>query len=138
MLPRYATRDSIVSRLARFELDRGAPGTLPSAVEGTLQLCVREKKKRREGVELALRVLYEAYARERGRASPSRQGGAEEREQEQEGAYDAALLTLLRALRDGLESSEKALFTEVVLGACLLYTSPSPRDRSLSRMPSSA
>ena len=24
------------------------------------------------------------------------------------------------------------------LGACLLYTSPSPRDRSLSRMPSSA
>ena len=25
-----------------------------------------------------------------------------------------------------------------VFGACLLYTSPSPRDRSLSRMPSSA
>ena len=25
-----------------------------------------------------------------------------------------------------------------VLVACLLYTSPSPRDRSLSRMPSSA
>ena len=25
-----------------------------------------------------------------------------------------------------------------VLGACLLYTSPSPRDRSVSRMPSSA
>ena len=24
------------------------------------------------------------------------------------------------------------------VGACLLYTSPSPRDRSLSRMPSSA
>ena len=26
----------------------------------------------------------------------------------------------------------------VVLGACLLYTSPSPRDATLSRMPSSA
>ena len=25
-----------------------------------------------------------------------------------------------------------------ILGICLLYTSPSPRDRSLSRMPSSA
>ena len=25
-----------------------------------------------------------------------------------------------------------------ILGGCLLYTSPSPRDRSLSRMPSSA
>ena len=34
------------------------------------------------------------------------------------------------------------LFTEAALGAvikiCLLYTSPSPRDRSISRMPSSA
>ena len=26
----------------------------------------------------------------------------------------------------------------VILGACLLYTSPSPRDRTRSRMPSSA
>ena len=25
-----------------------------------------------------------------------------------------------------------------IIGSCLLYTSPSPRDRSLSRMPSSA
>ena len=28
--------------------------------------------------------------------------------------------------------------TAIDLGTCLLYTSPSPRDRSLSRMPSSA
>ena len=28
--------------------------------------------------------------------------------------------------------------TDVQLGACLLYTSPSPRDRTRSRMPSSA
>ena len=27
---------------------------------------------------------------------------------------------------------------EVVIGPCLLYTSPSPRDRTRSRMPSSA
>ena len=27
---------------------------------------------------------------------------------------------------------------EVEIGACLLYTSPSPRDRTRSRMPSSA
>ena len=26
----------------------------------------------------------------------------------------------------------------IIFGACLLYTSPSPRDRSVSRMPSSA
>ena len=33
----------------------------------------------------------------------------------------------------------KALESQaVVLGACLLYTSPSPRDNTLSRMPSSA
>ena len=28
--------------------------------------------------------------------------------------------------------------SDVQAGTCLLYTSPSPRDRSLSRMPSSA
>ena len=38
----------------------------------------------------------------------------------------------------------KSIFTEILQGGadkandCLLYTSPSPRDRSLSRMPSSA
>ena len=32
----------------------------------------------------------------------------------------------------------EVLRTNMVLNCCLLYTSPSPRDRSLSRMPSSA
>ena len=37
------------------------------------------------------------------------------------------------------ESLAQALFApEAWYRACLLYTSPSPRDRSLSRMPSSA
>ena len=35
-------------------------------------------------------------------------------------------------------SSESYLRTEVILDVCLLYTSPSPRDATLSRMPSSA
>ena len=30
------------------------------------------------------------------------------------------------------------LFPKALIEGCLLYTSPSPRDRSLSRMPSSA
>ena len=36
-----------------------------------------------------------------------------------------------------IESSKDGLDTSLV-NTCLLYTSPSPRDRSLSRMPSSA
>ena len=32
----------------------------------------------------------------------------------------------------------KAGKIDILIGTCLLYTSPSPRDRSLSRMPSSA
>ena len=32
----------------------------------------------------------------------------------------------------------KAMGAEVIIGVCLLYTSPSPRDRQKSRMPSSA
>ena len=37
-----------------------------------------------------------------------------------------------------LEQNEKVLSTEVKDWICLLYTSPSPRDRQKSRMPSSA
>ena len=42
-----------------------------------------------------------------------------------------------------LKSGDKILFgkwsgTEVKIDGCLLYTSPSPRDATLSRMPSSA
>ena len=40
-------------------------------------------------------------------------------------------LATFKAVADGTVLS-------IVLGTCLLYTSPSPRDRSLSRMPSSA
>ena len=36
-------------------------------------------------------------------------------------------------LNDGLRS-----LLEALVGPCLLYTSPSPRDRTRSRMPSSA
>ena len=52
---------------------------------------------------------------------------------------------LIRALR--LEAEQRGLELEVLAlggprmeaaGACLLYTSPSPRDRQKSRMPSSA
>ena len=32
----------------------------------------------------------------------------------------------------------KALIASLIISACLLYTSPSPRDRTRSRMPSSA
>ena len=41
----------------------------------------------------------------------------------------------------GLEVAEKiskSLAKQAMVISCLLYTSPSPRDRSLSRMPSSA
>ena len=34
--------------------------------------------------------------------------------------------------------NEKDLLTEIEFSICLLYTSPSPRDATLSRMPSSA
>ena len=45
---------------------------------------------------------------------------------------------------DGTELTYGAFFDQVqrvagaLIGACLLYTSPSPRDRQKSRMPSSA
>ena len=44
--------------------------------------------------------------------------------------------TEAKALRINLNSFIYGTFAEI--GACLLYTSPSPRDRTRSRMPSSA
>ena len=46
----------------------------------------------------------------------------------------------LAAARDKLIAKEitSVELTEACLIACLLYTSPSPRDTDLSRMPSSA
>ena len=35
-------------------------------------------------------------------------------------------------------NSSETTYKEVCTGTCLLYTSPSPRDRQKSRMPSSA
>ena len=48
-------------------------------------------------------------------------------------------VTLAKTIRATGDLAEMAaLDTLLVVTPCLLYTSPSPRDRSLSRMPSSA
>ena len=39
---------------------------------------------------------------------------------------------------DVVEKTSKKCFVPLTVGGCLLYTSPSPRDATLSRMPSSA
>ena len=48
----------------------------------------------------------------------------------------AALEAREAEIADGLASAEKG--RHELANACLLYTSPSPRDATLSRMPSSA
>ena len=48
-----------------------------------------------------------------------------------EGRLSGATTDALKALNDSLEIDKR-------LYSCLLYTSPSPRDGLLSRMPSSA
>ena len=51
----------------------------------------------------------------------------------------ASLEDLVESLESGDLSLEDSLKSfEQGIKVCLLYTSPSPRDRSLSRMPSSA
>ena len=50
------------------------------------------------------------------------------------GANGAGKSTFLKILSGEVEPNTG----EVIISPCLLYTSPSPRDRCLSRMPSSA
>ena len=49
---------------------------------------------------------------------------------------DVELVAMADAFLDKVEKSLKSIVNE--LEGCLLYTSPSPRDRQKSRMPSSA
>ena len=64
-------------------------------------------------------------------------------------SFDAAAYTVapiaailapltLGLIADRLMNTERILAILFLIGACLLYTSPSPRDLSTSRMPSSA
>ena len=68
---------------------------------------------------------------------------------DKEGADDAAVNAMRFVLRsvnmdgvviigEGEKDEAPMLYNGEKVGNCLLYTSPSPRDRSLSRMPSSA
>ena len=54
-----------------------------------------------------------------------------------QGEWGTGKTSLMNLIRENLESDEKSLATAWV-NTCLLYTSPSPRDRQKSRMPSSA
>ena len=63
------------------------------------------------------------------------------------GLYDRAMLHYARSLELATEAGDAYLQALVLVyagvatvehGRCLLYTSPSPRDRTRSRMPSSA
>ena len=47
---------------------------------------------------------------------------------------DQAIRVIEKLNEQGLEAS----YEKDLVGGCLLYTSPSPRDRTRSRMPSSA
>ena len=45
---------------------------------------------------------------------------------------------ILHRLLPSLSLSDQEIIAQILPNACLLYTSPSPRDATLSRMPSSA
>ena len=47
-------------------------------------------------------------------------------------------LFLNNVLTEALDDGSPMYYNSNILGSCLLYTSPSPRDATLSRMPSSA
>ena len=69
---------------------------------------------------------------------------AEENQDGQEKTEEPTQRRLDKAAEEGrvLTSKEVMVFTSLAMGLvlylCLLYTSPSPRDRQKSRMPSSA
>ena len=89
----------------------------------------------------APRKMYEVPAEERGPGAVDNQGKPYVREGEDE--WEAQKRRLQEgAVRGhatpGRKKRKKKKSWLTLLGVCLLYTSPSPRDRTRSRMPSSA
>jgi len=50
--------------------------------------------------------------------------------------YQEAMLDRVEYFKK--QNQQKSIFNSTIQNTCLLYTSPSPRDRTRSRMPSSA
>ena len=54
------------------------------------------------------------------------------------GASGGGIVQTAQVTTTGTDSTTSTTYTDVSGMSCLLYTSPSPRDRTRSRMPSSA
>src|SRR5680860_1483222 len=100
----------------------------------------REERKRRK--ESEKRQLAERKRQEKGEVARKQKQAAADR---QRGGVIGFLMSCWAELkkvqwpvRDTLVQATVVTLIFVVIAACLLYTSPSPRDGLLSRMPSSA
>ena len=83
---------------------------------------VSDKTRRSAFIEQNLGLVHSCAGRFRGRGL------------EYDDLYSAGCMGLIKAY-DGFDETRGVCFSTY---ACLLYTSPSPRDGLLSRMPSSA
>ena len=88
-------------------------------------------------------LLYNTYffflmIRRPPRSTLDRSSAASDVYKRQHKIYEEILYLKAIAFKDELKSLQSANILAALVKICLLYTSPSPRDRTRSRMPSSA
>ena len=110
----------------------GASETLAAAIEGTGLFRIGDTS----GLAVGIGVIGSGFLRKLGGSSESFTINPEEKQMLF--SFTGTALPPLLAYSEFSSGSIKSLSGGYITETCLLYTSPSPRDRTRSRMPSSA
>ena len=125
------TRDDVTTRGTLVEVDERMNCTLEGAQRVTVEQALEKKNSKFDRMFVRARLIRYVHV-------PARVDPAELIERRRQEEFDASRHYQAKVVFGPINPSPYDTSEEAQKIRCLLYTSPSPRDATLSRMPSSA